>query len=119
MFATRSGAAMMAHATGPPKNEAAPEVPASDAVSVITSAFSNAPTLNHLRASDKPTPLIDCGGGRSVYARDRASLVAAAIMHIIATAPECERREAIASYLRDELSDVARTAFNEIRPEDE
>jgi hypothetical protein len=106
MFATRSGAAMMAHATGPPKNEAAPEVPASDAV--LTSAFSYATTLNYLPVNDKLTPLIDCGGERSVCARDRASVVAAAIMQIIATAPEHEQHQAIANYLRDELSDIER-----------
>jgi hypothetical protein len=54
-----------------------------------------------------------------VYARDRASAVAAAITHIMATAPECEQQQAVADYLRDEFADVARTALNEIRPEDE
>ena len=80
----------------------------SDAVSVIASALSYAKTLNHLRVSDKPTPLIDCVGGRSVCARDRASVVAAAIMQVIATAPEHEPQQAIADYLRDELSDIER-----------
>jgi len=54
-----------------------------------------------------------------VYARDRASAVAAAIIRIVATAPEYEQQQAVADYLRDEFDDVARTALNEIRPEDE
>ena len=83
-------------------------MPASDARSEITSAASYATTLTHQRVSDKPTPLIDCGGGRSVCARDRASVVAAAIMQIIATAPEHEQQQAIADHLHDELSDIER-----------
>jgi hypothetical protein len=35
-------------------------------------------------------------------------VVAAAIMQIIATAPEHEQHQAIANYLRDELSDIER-----------
>jgi hypothetical protein len=35
-------------------------------------------------------------------------VVAAAIMQIIATAPEHEQQQAIADYLRDELSDIER-----------
>ena len=54
-----------------------------------------------------------------VYARNRASAAAAAIMQIVATAPEYEQQQAVADYLRDESDDVARTALNEIRPEDE
>ena len=50
---------------------------------------------------------------------DRAAVVTTAIMQIIATAPKGELRQAIEAYLRDEFADLARTALNEIRHEDE
>jgi hypothetical protein len=50
---------------------------------------------------------------------DRAAVVTTAIMQMIATAPRGELRQAIEDYLRDEFVDLARTALNEIRHEDE
>src|SRR6516164_8531731 len=50
---------------------------------------------------------------------DRAAVVTTAIMQMIATAPKHELRQAIEAYLRDEFADLARTALNEIRHEDE
>ena len=50
---------------------------------------------------------------------DRAAVVTTAIMQMIATAPKGELRQAIEDYLRDEFVDLARTALNEIRHEDE
>jgi len=50
---------------------------------------------------------------------DRAAVVTTAIMQMIATAPKHELRQAIEDYLRDEFVDLARTALNEIRHEDE
>ena len=49
----------------------------------------------------------DCerGGGR-VFVRDRATVVAAAVLHIVATAPECERQQAVENYLHDEFSNI-------------
>ena len=54
-----------------------------------------------------------------VRMNDRAAVVTTAIMQMIATAPKHELRQAIEDYLRDEFVDLARTALNEIRHEDE
>jgi len=58
--------------------------------------------------------------------RDRASVVAAAVLHIVARyVPEIfadsivPLHTELATYLRDELADVARHTFNEIRLSDE
>ena len=45
------------------------------------------------------------GIGR-VFVRDRATVVAAAVLHIVATAPECERQQAVENYLHDEFSNI-------------
>ena len=50
---------------------------------------------------------------------DRTAVATTAIMQMIATAPKHELRQAIEDYLRDEFVDLARTALNEIRHEDE
>ena len=42
--------------------------------------------------------------------RDRAAVVAAAILQIMATAPDHERLQTLENYLRDEFSDVEREA---------
>ena len=42
--------------------------------------------------------------------RDRAAVVAAAILQIMATAPDRERLQALEKYLRDEFSDIERQA---------
>jgi hypothetical protein len=44
---------------------------------------------------------------------DRAAITAVAILQILETALPDQQREAIAAYLRDEFSDIARTAINE------
>jgi hypothetical protein len=44
---------------------------------------------------------------------DRAAIVAVAVLQILETAPAAERCEAVAAYLRDEFSDIARNAINE------
>ena len=46
----------------------------------------------------------------SVINRDRAAVVAAAILQIMATAPDHERLQTLEQYLRDEFSDVERQA---------
>jgi hypothetical protein len=56
---------------------------------------------------------------RRPICRDRAAVVAVAITQIFETAPADQRCQAIEKYLRDEFADVACTALNEIRPEDE
>ena len=55
----------------------------------------------------------------SVSCRDRAAVVTTPLLQIFMTAPAQQWRPAIEAYLRDEFADVARTALNEIRPEDE
>jgi hypothetical protein len=50
---------------------------------------------------------------------DRATVATTAIMQMIATAPKDELQQVIEAYLRDEFTDIARTALNEIRHEDE
>jgi hypothetical protein len=49
---------------------------------------------------------------------DRAAVVTTALLQILRTAPPDQQRRAIEECLRDEFADVARTALNEIRPED-
>jgi hypothetical protein len=56
---------------------------------------------------------------RHIVARDRAAMVTIALIQIIGTAPQSEWRQAVENYLRDELSDVARSILTEIRHEDE
>jgi tartrate dehydratase alpha subunit/fumarate hydratase class I-like protein len=57
--------------------------------------------------------------GNGAIARDRAAAVAAAVLQIALTAPPDQRRQAVEAYLRDELSDITRTALNEICPNGE
>ena len=51
---------------------------------------------------------------------DRASIVAAAILHVVRTrGTGAEARIEIITILRDEINDVTRTTINEIRLSDE
>lgn len=43
--------------------------------------------------------------------RDRAAVVVAAILQIMATAPDHERRQALENYVRDEITDIQRQAI--------
>jgi hypothetical protein len=51
---------------------------------------------------------------RLVYRdRDRAAAAAVALLQIMATAPEQQRRQYLESYLRDEFAELAHTTANE------
>lgn len=54
----------------------------------------------------------------SVINRDRAAVVAAAILQIIATAPDHQRLQALENYLRDEITDIQRQAIADGEPPD-
>jgi Bifunctional DNA primase/polymerase, N-terminal len=54
-----------------------------------------------LRQHQLHCPSLRDTGGRA-YGRDRASIVAAGVMQIVATASEHERQQTIADYLRDD-----------------
>jgi hypothetical protein len=51
--------------------------------------------------------------------RDRAAVVATAVLQIVETAPCAQWRGQIETYLRDEFSDIAQQSLNEIRRKDE
>ena len=53
-----------------------------------------------------------------VINRDRAAVVAAAILQIIATAPDHQRLQALENYLRDEITDIQRQAIADGEPPD-
>jgi hypothetical protein len=62
----------------------------------------------------------DCSCRRShAVARDRAATLVTAILQIIATAPEDERRRQLENYFHHELADAARSATADLPPDDE
>ena len=50
---------------------------------------------------------------------DRASILTAAILHVVRTRGTAEARAEITEILRDEISDIKRQTISEIRPQDE
>jgi hypothetical protein len=52
-------------------------------------------------------------------AKDHAAITATALLQILKTVSPQQWRSASEAYLRDEFADLARTALNEIRHEDE